>query len=261
MKTFAVLALLTLVQLFSKSAQAYVLPLENILQKSAAVAGASVISVEQDVQFKDAEKTYTIKEVWLIEGDRNLRLTARGTGELRDSVILNYVYNNKTRTQLSGKNKVSHASGEDFFEKYLAIKSKDSYQAYMKDLGIADSVRLSRAGGTICYAIGAESSTGDLKPELWIDENSFRLMKMRLPSHAEAEFTDYVEKDGFHYPKQKTISWDGKVVTITVTRVSAARSASLKSFYPESLEFSSKLNFTALGPAGISLEEFYQRFR
>src|SRR6476620_11360583 len=130
MKTFGLTAVLTLVQLFAFTSQAYILPLESVLQKSAATAGNSILSVEQDVQFRDGAKIYTVKETWLIEGDRNLRLTAKGVGELKDAVNLNFVYNNKNRTRLNGKNKVTQPAGADFFEKYLAIKSKDSYFAY-----------------------------------------------------------------------------------------------------------------------------------
>lgn len=254
-------AILTLVQLFATTGQAYILPLPNVLQKAAATAGNSILSVEQDVKFQEGGKIYTVKETWLIEGDRNLRLTAKGLGELKDSVNLNFVYNNKNRTRLAGKNKTQQPAGVDFFEKYLAIKSKDSYYAYLKDLGIAENIRLSRAGGLICFAIGNESNPGELQPQMWIDQSSFRLIKLRFAGGAEAEFSNHIEKDGVHYPRQKTITWAGKTVSINVTKVTIAKNTSLKSFYPDSLEFSSSLIPGAAGPAAGTLEEFYQRFR
>lgn len=254
-------AILTLVQLFAMPSHAYILPLPNVLQKAAATAGNSIISVEQEVKFQEGGKVYTVKESWLIEGDRNLRLTAKGVGELKDSVNLNFVYNNKNRSRLAGKTKTQQPSGIDFFEKYPAIKSKDSYYAYLKDLGIAENIRLSRAGGLICFAIGNESNPGELQPQMWIDQNSFRLIKLRFAGGAEVEFGNFIEKDGVHYPRQKTISWDGKTVTINVTKFAIAKNTSLKSFYPDSLEFSSSLIPGAAGPAATTLEEFYQRFR
>ena len=135
------LVCLTLVQLFSVISNAYILPLEIILQKNAVLAGTSIISVEQDVTFKDAYKNVVVKETWLIEGDRNLRLTAKGAGELRDSLSIAAVYNNRNKTTLSGKSRLSRAPGENFFEKYLAIKSKDSFMSYIKELGISQNVR------------------------------------------------------------------------------------------------------------------------
>lgn len=262
MKTFATAIVLTLVQFISSTSLAYILPLENILQKSALVAGSSILNVEQEVQFKEAGKTYIIKETWLIEGDRNLRLTARGQGELKE-VNLNYIYNNKTRTSLSGKNKVTQTTGADFYEKYLAIKSKDSFQSYLKDLAITENVRLSRASGSVCFAIGEEAnSESAVKPQLWIDQNSFRLVKMRLPSAAEVEFLDFTElESGAHYPRQKTVSWNGKTLNIVVKSVTRATSASIKNFYPESLETPSQFVLPPQNPAAPVFEEFYQRFR
>ncbi|MGZ3725324.1 MAG: hypothetical protein ACXWQQ_05970 [Pseudobdellovibrio sp.] len=261
MKTFIALILMTLVQLNSGLARAYILPLDIILQKSAQLAGNSIVNIDQDVQIKDGNKTYTIKESWLIEGDRNLKLSAHGVGELKDSININYLYNNKSRVSFIGHNKMTKTLGGDLFEKYLAIKSKDSYSSYLKELNIAPSVRLSRAGGLVCFAIGTESAAGNVNPQMWIDQNSFRLTKIRLPSNAEVEFTDYTEKDGVHYPRQKVISWDGKTVKITVTKITTKTGATIKNFYPEALDSSLPLSFANAGVTGAALEEFYSRFR
>lgn len=257
------LVFLTLVQLFSVVSTAYVLPLEIILQKNAVLAGTSIISVEQDVTFKDPYKSVVVKETWLIEGDRNLRLSAKGTGELRDLISIAAVYNNKSKTLISGKSRVSHAAGEDFFEKYLAIKSKDSFMVYLKELGISQNVRLSRAAGAICFAVG-EPATGAIpnnNPEVWFDQDSFRLSKMRFPNNAEVEFSNWGIYGKVHYPKKKVITWDDKTVVVTVTKVSTKSGNGIKSFYPESLDQASEVNLARLGPLGLTIEEFYKRFR
>ena len=252
---------MTLVQLNSGSAQAYILPLDIILQKSAQLAGNSIVSIDQEVQLKDGNKIYTVKENWLIEGDRNLKMSAHGVGELKDAININYLYNNRNRISFLGKNKMSKTLGGDIFEKYLAIKSKDSYESYLKELNISPTVRLSRAGGLVCFAVGTESTAGTVNPQMWIDQNSFRLIKMRLPSNAEVEFTDYMEKDGVHYPRQKVISWDGKSVKITVTKITTKTGATIKNFYPDSLDSSLAVSLANQGVAGATLEEFYSRFR
>lgn len=261
MKTFLTLIVMTLVQLASPAAKAYILPLDFILQKSAGLAGSSIISIEQDVQFKDGVKTYTVKETWLIEGDRNLKLQARGVGELKDAININYLYNNKNKTSLLQKNKSVKLAPADFFEKFLAIKSKDSYLAYMKELKIGDNVRLSRAAGQVCFAVGNISTETDVQPHFWFDQSSFRLSKMRFPSQSEIEFSDYVEKDKVHYPRLKTISWQGKTVTIKVTKITTKTSSTIQDFYPESLQSSAPLALTNFGLAGSVLDEFYARFR
>lgn len=262
MKTFTLLTVMTLVQLVSSLAGAYILPLENILQKNAALAGSGILSVEQDVHFVEAGKTYTVHETWLIEGDRNLRLTARGLGELRDSVNLTYLYNNKNRTQKNGTTRQAKPAGPDFFEKFLAIKSKDSYVGYLKDLGISDQVRLSRAAGNVCFAVGDVSpSLTQLTPQIWFVQDSFRLAKIRFSSQAEVEFSEYEERNGVHYPKKKHIEFNGQTVNAVVTKFGPSSSSSIRDFYPETVEAASVLNVASAGAVGLQIEAFYSRFR
>ena len=262
MKTFTLLTVMTLVQFVSSLAGAYILPLENILQKNAALAGAGILSVEQDVRFTEAGKTYTVHETWLIEGDRNLRLTARGLGELRDVVNLTYLYNNKNRTQKIGGNRQTKPAGTDFFEKFLAIKSKDSYLGYLKEYSITDQVRLSRAGGRVCFAIGDISpSTSQLTPQIWFDQDSFRLAKIRFASQAEIDFTEYEERNSVHYPKRKLIAFEGQTINIVVSKFGPSASSSIRDFYPETVEAASVLNTSSLGSVGSQIETFYTRFR
>lgn len=252
---------MTLVQLAASITQAYILPLDFILQKSAALAGSSILSVEQDVQYKEGAKTYTIRETWLIEGDRNLKVHVRGLGELKDAINAHYLYNNKTRTLTVQNSKSTKTVGADFFERYLAIKSKDSYYAYLREMKIGETVRLSRAAGLVTFAVGNISTETDVQPHFWFDQDSFRLVKVRFPSQAEAEFSDYTEKDKIHYPRIKTISWQGKSVTIKVNKVARDTKSSIQDFYPDALSPSAPATLGNYGYAGAVLEEFYTRFR
>lgn len=262
MKTFTLLTVMTLVQFVSSLASAYILPLENILQKNAQLAGSGILSVEQDVHFVEAGKTYTVHESWLIEGDRNLRLTARGLGELRDVVNLTYLYNNKNRTQKIGASRQTKPVSADFFEKFLAIKSKDSYIGYLKEAGISEQVRLSRAGGRVCFAVGDMSpSMTQLNPQIWFDQDSFRLAQIRFLSQAEVDFNDYEEKANIHYPKRKQVDFNGQTVNITVTKFGPSISSSIRDFYPETVETASVLNVSNIGAVGNQIETFYSRFR
>lgn len=257
MKTFL---LLTIVQLFAVFSEAYILPLETILTKAAALAGTSIIEVEQTVYFHDGVQELAVKETWLIEGDRNLKVTITGLGPL-SAFRAQYLYNGRSRTFLSGRNRQTANASPDFFEKYLAVKSRDSYTGYLRELGIAPQVRLSRAGGSICFAIG-EPSASALRPQLWIDQDFFRLMKIRFPSEAEAEFSDYEDLGDLHYPRTKVISWAGKSVLIKVTRVNTKPpGVSIRDFYPETLTVPTDLQPLRQSAAGYLPDEFYQRFR
>lgn len=252
---------MTLVQFSAVTSAAYILPLDYILKNSAGLAGNSIISIEQEVTFKDGPKTYTVKETWLIEGDRNLKLTARGTGELKDAVNISYLYNNKNRTFLAGQSKQVKPAGADFFEKFPVIKSKDSYAAYLKEFEIGDTVRLSRAAGGVAFAVGNISTPSDLSAHFWFDQSSFRLSKIRFPSDAEVEFSDYTIKDKIHYPRLKTVTWGGKSISIKVTKINTKPGANIKSFYPESIDQASQIAVSNFGLAGSALDEFYSRFR
>lgn len=261
MKTFLLLLSLTIVQLIPNLGVAYILPIETILKKSAAQAGNTIISVEQDVIFSEGSKNYVIHEEWLIEGDKNLKLIATGKGELKDLFRVHYLYNNKNRTQIIGKNKVVNETTREFFEKFLAIKSSDSYLTYIRELGIAEKVRLSRADGSICFAIGEASTESALSPQIWIDQDFFRLKKIRLPSEAEIEFSDYKEYGNLSYPGVKHIDWAGKSATIRVTKVSTKTGEKITAFYPDTISMPSEIMLSSKGAVGMKIEEFYKRFR
>ncbi len=253
----------TLVLSFRPSSHAYVLPLDSVLRKNVQLAGNSIISVHQNLQFEINGKPYLIKEIWLIEGDKNLKLVATGEGDLKGKFKAVHIYNGTTRTSLSGKNKITSDVSRDFFERILAIKSKDSYMAYLGQLGISPNIRLSRAVGEISFAVGAMSTEVDFAPQLWFSQESFQLLKIRLPSGAEVEFEDYNEyKNGLQYPVTKTLYWDEtKEVNISVQSVTAEGSSSLKDFYPSMLDQPSYSYAPEQSELGLFLEEFYKRFR
>lgn len=259
------LTFLTIVQLISISVQAYILPLDTILNKTAHQAGASIIEVLQNVVIQDEGKDYIIHEKWLIEGDKNLRLTATGTGELKDKIHISYLYNSKKRSEVVGKNKIVKEVSPEFFEKLIVIKTAESYRAYLKDLNIVNKVRLSRAAGTINFAIGTPSSAEALSPQLWIDQELFHLNKIRFSTEADVEFSkfkDYGKEDApLQYPLKKVVSWSGNTVGINVTEVFPKTTATIKHFYPDTLTDPSEIQSTGHDSLDKKIKEFYERFR
>lgn len=240
---------------------AAVLPLETILNKNVAQSQFNVLRVDQNVVFRDGAQELVVREEWLIEGDKNMRLTATGMGLLRDTFRLSYLYNNDVRTHVSGKNRLRTATSPDFFERYLSVKSRDSYLEYLKRLQITPQVRLSRAGGQVAFAIGTLSPVASPMPQLWFDQEWFRLIKMRLLSGAQAEFSDYEEYGKVSYPKKKRIEWEDKAVTIHVLNVETKNSATIQDFYPEKIEMPSEIAVGGRTPLGTFVEDFYKRFR
>lgn len=265
MKTSLILSILTTVQcicvlIFSKPSYGFVIPLDTALTKAVVQSGNQIISVDQDVIFKGDSEDLVIKENWLIEGDKNLVLTATGQGSLKDLFRVSVVYNSKNKTFIQGKNKVTELVNNDFFERYLSIRSTNSFKNYLSDLNIAKNIRLSRVAGVPAFAIG-EPSANFLKPHFWIEQETFQIRKIRFPSESELTLDDYTSFDKINYPKTKTLTWGRQTVVIKVRQVSTKVKATLANFYPQKLEQPSEMNLSSKGQLGLAIQEFYTRFR
>lgn len=238
------------------------MPLETVVKKTVALSGNQIFTVEQDVIFKFGAEDFVIRETWLIEGDKNLKLTAVGVGSLKDMFRLVTIYNSKSKTTLYGKTKQTELTNSDFFERYLTVRSPDSFKNYLSLLSIPASIRLSRAGGATAFAIG-EPSTPDIgKPHVWIDQDTFQLRKLRFLSESEVSLEDYaMYGKGFRHPKTKKIAWGEQNVLIKVRGVSTKTNATLSSFYPQNLDQPSEITLASKGNVGLVIQDFYKRFR
>lgn len=267
MKTVTVLTIVQWFCVFSFSllgslSYGYILPLDVVLNKSVLNSGNQIFTVEQDVIFTFDAEDFIIHETWLIEGDKNLKLTAVGAGPLKDLFRLVTIYNSKSKTTLFGKTKQTVLTNSDFFERYISIRSVDSFRNYLSLLSVEPSIRLSRAGGTTAFAIGEPSTTSLGKPQFWIDQNSFQIRKIRFLSESETSFEDYaIFGKTIYYPKTKKISWGQQNVTIKVRQVSLKTAANLASFYPQKLDQPSEITLSSKGNIGVVIQDFYKRFR
>ncbi len=252
---------LTIVQWFCSFSYGFILPLETVLNKTVSLSGNQIFSVEQDVLFKFGAEDFVIRETWLIEGDKNLKLSATGLGVLKDSFRLNTVYNSRSKTTLFGKNKQTELTNSDFFEKYTSVRSADSFKNYLNLLSIQPVVRLARANGASAFAIGEISPPENGKPQIWIDQDSFQIRKIRFLSQSEVSFEDYEMFGRIPYPRTKKIFWGEHTATIKVRQVSTKVKANLSSFYPQNLDQPSEISLTTRGDVGLVIQDFYKRFR
>jgi hypothetical protein len=239
----------------------YIPNLDFILKKNVATTGRQIVSIEQDVIFNIGSETATVKETWLIEGDKNLKLVARGQGELNQNINLHYLYNGKNRISVTGKNKNASSLTHDFFQRLLFIRSANTFKNYIHELGINEGTRLSRTDGRIAFAIG-EPSTEVLKPQIWIDQEDFAIRKIRLPSEADISLSDIsqVSKDLWVAKSQK-ISWANFTVQVKVKKISAKTTATLNQFYPQNLDQPSEFSFSNRNDMNDIIDQFYKRFR
>ncbi len=239
----------------------YIPSLDFILNKTTATTGRQIISIEQDVIFKiDAEQA-TVRETWLIEGDKNLKLTAHGQGFFKENINLNYLYNAKNKTSVVAKNKLTTPLTTDFFQKLLFVRSAEAFKNHMKELSIPSQIRLSRADGRTAFALG-DPSGAKLNPQIWIDQDEFVIRKIRLPSETEIELSDITAiSNDLYVAKSQTINWNNMQVFIKVKSVSTKTGATLSNFYPQNLDTPSEISFANKSVLTEAIDQFYKRFR
>jgi hypothetical protein len=265
---------------------AYIPPTRMILQRTAENSGSGVYSIEQEVQFNNAQDSLFLRETWVIENDRTMRVTITGTKDLKDQIKMQFVYAGGQRWNLNGSRE-NHRISEDFLEKYFNFRSTDHLANTLVNLKILptnalakksfptknlenfkyepeDFVRLSRAGGVPNYAFGPPSpSEGASSPGIWIEQDQFLVRKFRLPSQVEVTADNYNQyARGLNYPKIRTIRWGQNTVTIRLIGITAQRGGVASSlFQPNSLDISTKLDGLNNQPAKDAILEFYSRFR
>lgn len=245
----------------SSMAFGFVPPIAFILEKSAKTTGKEIIAIEQEVHFEAAGEEATIKETWLVEGDKNLKLTAFGHGAFKQNINFTAIYNGKFRTIFAGKSRQTTGLTSDFFQKYLFIRSAASFNNYLNDLSISPEVRLSRVDGRVGYAIGKPTES-KYKPQVWIDQDEFMVRKIRLPSETEVLLSDYVEfKPGFFIARTQVITWGGITATVKVMKVTPKPKETLNAFYPQYLDIPSEITFAQQTPMTEVINSFFKRFR
>lgn len=240
----------------------FVLPLNFVVQKTISTTGRAPLTIEQEVTFKVGKEILKTNESWLIEGDRNLKVSAFGLDTYKENIQLHSLINAKQKTQVIGKNKTTSLVGSDFYQRLLFIRSTESFMQYLRELGISEKVRLSRADGRVCVALGQESESENKNPQIWIDQEDFLIRKIRLPSGAEIQLSDYVKvSNDLWLAKTHVIRWAGATATIKVKSYSLKNKITLSQFYPQNFNEPTTLSFNQSTSLHQIVEDFYLRFR
>lgn len=246
-----------------------------ILDRTSENAGGGIYAIDTEVSFSDGTNEATVKESWLVENERNLKLTVTGLKELK-GFKLAYVYDNGLKWAMKGQKRESQPQPEEFLERWHHIRNSDALAAnlsaahlipeYKKDKQsravFEESIlRLSRSQGVVSYAIG-EINKEALTPKVWIEQDFFVIRKIRLPSQVELEFENYKSySKGLNYPKHKIIRWgpnQASINTLSVVPKTGNLTAQLK---PQSLDMSNQSEALFTHPMKSVLEDFYTRFR
>lgn len=267
-------------------ASAYILPTRTILQKTAENSGSGIYAIEQEVQFSNGEENLSVKETWLIDSDRTMRLTVSGGKDLQNNFKLQYVYNGNQKWSLNRNARSSEAVSVDFLEKFLNFRSSENLATTLAQLKIIPNyafqkkplakangeykhdpeswVRFSRTGGVVNYALGIPTPLEQElnQPGIWIEQDQFVVRKLRLPSQVEMSANDYNQfAKGLFYPRSRTIRWGNNTVTIRLISAAVRPQTAVGLFQPSSLDSNLKWDGIKDIPAKDVITEFYTRFR
>lgn len=279
MKTLSLFAFLFFVQ----PAWSYIMPTKTILQKTVENAGQGVYAVEQEVVFSSGPQQFTVKETWLIENERTMRLSVQGLNELA-GLKAQFVYNGPQKwAYIEGQRRSENVSNE-FIEKYFNFRKTDNLAATLVNNKILPNnalhnkslprrssdikyepdswVRFSRTGGVVNYAFGVPTPVGQETnwPGLWIEQDVFVIRKLRLPSQVEVTADDYNSfSRGLHYPKTRTVRWNQHTATIKLISATRRSQTAANLFQAASIDIPTNIN--ALPQSAEHIVEFYKRFR
>ncbi len=277
---------LSVIALFiSLQATAAIIPTRAILQKTSDNTGSGIYSIDQEVTFNIGEETLTVKETWLIESDRTMRLMASGTKELQNGFRLQYLYNGGQKWSVNGTRKSEAISGE-FLEKFLNFRNPEYLANSLAQMQIippgsfskkatgrtgADFknepepwVRYSRTGGVVNYAFGTPASADKEigSPGIWIEQDQFVIRKLRLPSGVEMTADNYSQfARGLSYPRTRTIRWGSNSATIRLIGASTRPATAANLFQASNVDIPSKWDGLEDKSSKAAIREFYSRFR
>lgn len=258
-----IVGLVLIVILGPLTSWAYIPSADFIFTKITAQTGRKIFSIDQEVTIKIGDEETKIDETWLVEGDRNLKLTAKGQGLYKDAIKINAVYNNDVKTILKNKVKSTETVSVDFYQRLLFSRANESIKKHMTQMGISSDVKLSRADGYVAYLFGTPSSSVEqLQPQLWIGQDDFLIRKVRTLSGTDIAFSDFSRfNPQLILAKKHQFNWGKVKVSIVIKKINFSDKYTIADFYPQTLNQNTELHFVNKSDLTEAIEVFYSRFR
>jgi hypothetical protein len=269
--------------LCSRIAHAYIPKARVILEKVGKQHGKGTYLVQQEVALRDERGSIVLIEEWLVENGESMSLVVKGAGNQA-----HYIYKDRQKFFLDEKGaERSDVVSREFFEPVFYYRGWDNLAEFLfkekilptKNLARevfskeskefqyqADPfVRLSRTAGVIAFALGKPTPADSSKtlPGIWVEQDRFLIRRLRLESQSEVTADDYSEySNGLWFPKNRTVTWADKAVSMRVIKVSGMSSSeSVKSRLSSSALRSKKGEVTKEFWTSPTVAEFYKRFR
>lgn len=221
--------------LLSIPAFAYIPQIRTILDKTVRSHGSGSYQIKQEILFQTDNKKLRITENWTIKDSDEYLLHVTGP-----NLEMNFLYIKNKRYLLGADNKLVTNSKnpnmiEDiFFTRELSRLTgfmvanemagshilKDKAKSYkLEDIKTEEepNIRLTRLDGLITYGISKIEEKGeDIQiPSIWIEQDVFRIKKIRLKNSFEITADQYKKHSrGFWWPSYRKVNWDNNSVEI-----------------------------------------------
>jgi hypothetical protein len=278
----------TILLFFStSSSHAYIPPYWMIMSRVAENHGRGIVRVDQDVIFKHGEEPLIVNEVWTVEGENTMHVQITGKRQLQNKINMTIIYNNNKKTFIDENGvKKSEKIPNDWFEPFFHFRySKNIKPLFVaQDIAPAESLksaahkysqknplppnesylRLARTNGLVAYAVTKDPLATTLVPGVWIEQDHFNILKLRLKSGLVIQANDYVPySERLSLPKTRIVEWNNNKVEIVINSVKTLPGGSkTKEFFEaKSLDFGKDPSLAKIFPQDPQLQEFYKQTR
>lgn len=256
-------------------ALAFIPRADYVLKKAAERSGKGAFQIEKIAHFKDQINKFSLRESWLVQDERTLKLTVR-TGH---QVVYQALFLNGKK-HIKGENPQS--VGVDFFEPHFHHRSSKSWLTQLVQMKVLTpkaleapvirdlkgyqyqgdgEVRLARTQGLITFALGTPRfDAGSASNQFWFDQDQFQLVRMTFQTGAEVRTrgTKTSGKGMFH-PAEVIVTSELGSISIETQSIESIK-ANAAAFDPKLL---SPPRWDLLPSADLrpQIEGFYSRFR
>jgi hypothetical protein len=265
------------------SSSAHVPEWSTIASRAADQHGRGAYLIEQDVSIRKDNEIYVVKETWSVLNENTMRLVIEGRGGLHGLAQGVIIYDGNLRTAADqGQAARSARLGDEWLEPLFHFRFSKWFRNRVVALKIAPPesledraalkaegdpgytrpgfLRLSRAGGSIAYAVGIPPEVSVNAPTLWIEQDEFVVRKYRSANQVTIHADDYAKESGLKLPRRRTYNFGSYEVQTQVTSVKPLGKLT---------GTDGRFSKAALNPArdGVrlpeidGLREFYSRFR
>ncbi len=274
--------LLFLVSWLSLCAHAYIPEWSMISSRAAEQHGRSAYKIEQEVIYRHEAEQYSVKESWLVAGESSLSVSLEGRGPLKGLVEGSIIFTGSMKSYIDGGQVKNQRLGDEWLEPLFHFRTGKYLRSRMVQLRVTppDSlhdrppmnseglpmyeppsfIRLSRAGGSVSWAIGMLPLNDD-SPTLWLEQDQFVLRKYKSANQVLLRADEYVKfEDGLWFPRSRTYEFGGFKIEVKTLSVKNAGKITANDKRLKSSGLSPSKDNLRL-PDLTGLREFYLRFR